>query len=130
LSRGAIIGAGAKVLGSFTVGEGAKVGSNAVVVKEVPPGATAVGNPAHIIQKDAGKQREEAAARVFAAYGITPNEDDDPLSTALHKLIDQVEVQERQMQNVLAALKSAGVGCEVLPQHDKFDAEQLNKLVE
>jgi len=43
LGRGAIIGAGAKVLGAFTVGEGAKVGSNAVVVKEVPPGATAVG---------------------------------------------------------------------------------------
>ncbi|HEV8718830.1 MAG TPA: serine O-acetyltransferase, partial [Candidatus Binatia bacterium] len=47
LGRGAIIGAGAKVLGAFTVGEGAKVGSNAVVVKEVPAGATAVGNPAH-----------------------------------------------------------------------------------
>src|SRR3712207_1960612 len=53
LGRGAIIGAGAKVLGAFTVGEGGKVGSNAVVVKEVPPGATAVGNPAHIVQKDA-----------------------------------------------------------------------------
>src|ERR1700752_3668518 len=49
LGRNVIVGAGAKVLGGFTVGEGAKVGSNAVVVKEVPSGATAVGNPAHIV---------------------------------------------------------------------------------
>ncbi len=130
LGRGAIIGAGAKVLGGFTVGERAKVGSNAVVVKEVPAGATALGNPAHIVQKDASKQREEAAARVFAAYGVMPNADDDPLSTALHKLIDQAVAQEQQMQKILVALKAAGVNCEILHQTDKFDAEQLNKLVE
>jgi serine O-acetyltransferase len=130
LGRGAIVGAGAKVLGGFTVGEGAKIGSNAVVVKEVPDGATALGNPAHIVQKDAGKQREEAAARVFSAYGVTPNVDEDPLSTALHKLIDHASVQEQQMQKILAALKEAGIGCEVTPQKDKLDAAQLNKLVE
>jgi serine O-acetyltransferase len=130
LGRGAIIGAGAKVLGGFTVGEGAKVGSNAVVVKAVPAGATAMGNPAHIVQKDAGKQREEAAARVFAAYGVMPNADEDPLSTALHKLIDHAVTQEQQMQKIMAALQAAGVGCEIQSSADKFDAEQLNKLVE
>jgi serine O-acetyltransferase len=130
LGQGAIIGAGAKVLGGFTVGAGAKVGSNAVVVKEVPSGATAVGNPAHIVQKDAGKQREEAAARVFAAYGVTLNAEEDPLSTALHKLIDHAVAQEQQMRKILTALQAAGVSCEILPQKDKFDAEQLNKLVE
>ena len=130
LERGVIIGAGAKVLGGFTVGEGAKVGSNAVVVKEVPPGATAVGNPAHILQKDAGKQREEAAARVFAAYGVMPGSGEDPLSTALHKLIDHAVTQELQMQKIVAALKASGVQCEELQAPTKFDAEQLNKLVE
>lgn len=130
LGRGVIIGAGAKVLGGFTVGDGAKVGSNAVVVKEVPAGATAVGNPAHIMQKDANRQREEAAARVFAAYGVTPNSGEDPLSTALHKLIDHAVAQERQMQEIIGALKAAGVTCDVLPQPDQFDAAQLNKLVE
>jgi serine O-acetyltransferase len=130
LERGAIIGAGAKVLGNFTVGEGAKVGSNAVVVKEVPAGATAVGNPAHILQKDVTKQREEATARVFAAYGVTLNSGEDPLSTALHKLIDHTVTQEQQMQKIIAALRAAGVNCEAMPDSDKFDAEQLNKLVE
>ena len=130
LARGVIIGAGAKVLGGFTVGEGAKVGSNAVVVKEVPPGATAVGNPAHIMQKDAGKQRDEATARVFAAYGVTLNSGEDPLSTALHKLIDHAPAQDEQMQKILAALKNAGVGCEGMPDTSRLNPDQLNKLVE
>ncbi len=129
LGRGAIIGAGAKVLGSFTVGEGAKVGSNAVVVKEVPPGATAVGNPAHIVQKDANKAREETAARMFAAYGVTPN-GDDPLSTAIHGLINNAAAQEHQIQKMIAAMKAAGIACETLPEMEKFDPEQLNKMVE
>jgi serine O-acetyltransferase len=129
LAKGVIIGAGAKVLGGFTVGEGAKVGSNAVVVKEVPAGATAVGNPAHIVQKDAQKSREETAARMFAAYGVTPN-GADPLSTALHGLINNAAAQEHQIAKIIVALKAAGVNCEVLPEIDKFDPAQLNKLVE
>ncbi|HXZ10165.1 MAG TPA: serine O-acetyltransferase, partial [Paraburkholderia sp.] len=48
LERGVIVGAGAKVLGGFTIGAEAKIGSNAVVVKPVPAGGTAVGNPARI----------------------------------------------------------------------------------
>jgi serine O-acetyltransferase len=48
-----------QVLGGFTVGDGARVGSSAVVLQPVPPGATAVGNPARIIQADADAQREE-----------------------------------------------------------------------
>ncbi len=129
LARGAIIGAGAKVLGSFTVGEGAKVGSNAVVVKEVPAGATAVGNPARIIEKEAQTARDDAAARMFAAYGLTPN-GDDPLSKALHGLIDNAASQELQLVKIVAALKAAGIAVESVPELDKFNPDKLNKLVE
>lgn len=129
LGRGVIIGAGAKVLGSFTVGEGAKVGSNAVVVKEVPPGATAVGNPARIVEKEAQSARDEAAARMFAAYGLTPN-GDDPLSKALHGLIDNAASQELQLVKIVAALKAAGIAVEAVPELDKFNPDRLNKLVE
>ena len=129
LGRGAIIGAGAKVLGSFTVGEGAKVGSNAVVVKEVPPGATAVGNPARIIEKEVLSSREDAAARMFAAYGLTPN-GDDPLSKAMHGLIDNAASQELQLVKIVEALKAAGIQCETVPDLDKFNRDQLSKLVE
>ena len=129
LGRGVIVGAGAQVLGGFTVGDGAKVGSNAVVVKEVPAGATAVGNPARVVRKEVGDVREQAAARMFAAYGVMPN-GDDPLSKALHGLIDQASAQEHQIEVILAALRSAGIGCEKLQELDKFDPEGLNKLVE
>ena len=94
LGQGVIIGAGAKVLGAFTVGEGAKVGSNAVVVREVPAGATAVGNPARVIEKESEQSKDEAAARMFSAYGIT--QDDDPVSQALRGLIDNASGQEQQ----------------------------------
>jgi len=129
LGRGAIIGAGAKVLGAFTVGEGAKVGSNAVVVKEVPPGATAVGNPARVIEKDVLSSRDDAAARMFAAYGLTPNED-DPLSKAMHGLIDNAASQELQLVKIVEALKAAEIHCETVPELDKFNRDQLSKLVE
>ena len=62
LERGVIVGAGAKVLGGFTVGAEAKVGSNAVVVKPVPAGATAVGNPARVIMPAAAKPAQEGSA--------------------------------------------------------------------
>src|SRR3990167_7998237 len=60
LGKGVIVGANAQVLGGFTVGDGARVGSNAVVTKEVPPGATAVGNPARIIVKQAAVDAKQA----------------------------------------------------------------------
>jgi serine O-acetyltransferase len=132
LGRGVIIGAGAQVLGGFAVGDGAKVGSNAVVVKEVPAGATAVGNPARVVRKDVQESldpREQAAARMFAAYGVMPN-GDDPLSKALHGLIDQAAAQEHQIEVIVAALRGAGIGCQQLQELDKFDADKLNKLVE
>src|SRR5581483_6332097 len=64
LGRGVVVGAGAKVLGPINVGAGAKIGSNAVVVKDVPPMATAVGIPAKIIQESAAQAREERAAKL------------------------------------------------------------------
>ena len=82
LGRDVVVGAGAKVLGGFTVGDGARIGSNAVVVKPVPAGATAVGNPARIIQENSDAIREAAASKMgFSAYGVTQN--DDPISQAM-----------------------------------------------
>lgn len=59
LGKNVIVGANAMVLGGFTVGDGAKIGSAAVVVKEVPAGATAVGNPARILSKEKPQDSEE-----------------------------------------------------------------------
>ena len=51
IKKGTVIGAGAKVLGNITIGEYAKIGANSVVVKEVPDCSTAIGVPAHVIEK-------------------------------------------------------------------------------
>ncbi|MFZ6747593.1 serine O-acetyltransferase [Undibacterium sp. Ren11W] len=129
LEAGVIVGAGAKVLGGFTIGAGAKIGSNSVVVKPVPAGATAVGNPAHVIHKDVKLQAEAKAAQIFSAYGVTAN-GDDPISKALHKLIDHAVSQQEQIDKLTAAVCAAGIACEKQLATNKLDPEQINCLVD
>jgi serine O-acetyltransferase len=131
LEAGVVVGAGAKVLGSFTVGAGARIGSNSVVTKTVPPGATAVGIPARIISDDVDQRREADANRMgFSAYAITQGAD-DPLSVALHQLIDHVAEQDKRIDQLLEALERLGVAppeqsCEAVP----LDAGRLSRLVD
>ena len=104
LGRNVVVGAGAKVLGGFTVGDDAAIGSNAVVTKPVPPGATAVGIPARIIQAEDGARREAVAAKMgFSAYGVTAS--DDPLSQAMKGLIDNASSQEHQIALLWQAIE-------------------------
>jgi serine O-acetyltransferase len=110
LERGVIVGAGAKVLGGFTIGAEAKVGSNAVVVRPVPAGATAVGNPARIVAPAKTKTTAPEASperAAFCAYGITPNAD-DPVSLAIHGLIDHASTQTQRVDEIVAALEKLG----------------------
>jgi serine O-acetyltransferase len=125
LERGVIIGAGAQVLGAFTVGEFAKVGSNAVVIKPVPAGATAVGNPAHIVRKE----EQSRSQKLFSAYGVSP-EGDDPLSKALQGLITHVARQDEQIERLAASLKAAGIDCPNLLANEKIDTATLNRMVD
>ena len=135
LGRGVVVGAGAQVLGGFTVGDGAKVGSNAVVTKPVPAGATAVGNPARIIQAELDVKREEVASKMgFSAYGVTQS--DDPLSQAMRGLIDNAATQEHQIAMLWQALeKLTGQrnANTVVPGdaalHEHFEADKLNQLL-
>ena len=131
LGRGVIVGAGAQVLGGFTVGDGARVGSNAVVIKEVPAGATAVGNPARILHKELDASREAAANRMgFSAYGIS-QDGDDPLVKALHGLIDHADQQQREIDRLVAALRRHGISLdEVTAERPTVDASELNRLVD
>lgn len=131
LEQGVIIGAGAKVLGPITLGAGAKVGSNAVVVKDVPPGATAVGIPARILGADKDKAREEAAKKLgFSAYAVS-SDMNDPMVKAIHGLVDHSVTTDQRIEWIVAELKRLGCAVEVggEPQ-DKFDPEYLNKIVD
>ena len=138
LGKGVIVGANAQVLGGFTVGDGARVGSSAVVMKPVPPGATAVGNPARIIAAEADAQREALAARMgFSAYGVTQG--DDPVAQAMKGLIDNAAGHEHQIALLWQAIEKLSQRARELPGDDcvpqdaqtreQFDAERLNRLV-
>ncbi|MBC8746059.1 serine O-acetyltransferase [Paraburkholderia podalyriae] len=148
LERGVIVGAGAKVLGGFTVGADAKIGSNAVVTKPVPARGTAVGNPARIIvpaasvaaaasganaganhvTRDAKRGSEISA---FCAYGITPNAD-DPVSLAIHGLIDHAATQARRIDEIVDALERLGTSLEGLQGADAalLDLRRLSAAIE
>jgi serine O-acetyltransferase len=129
LEAGVIVGAGAKVLGSFTIGTGAKIGSNSVVVKPVPAGATAVGNPAHIVQKEVQQQVDGGSVHGFNAYGVTSNRD-DPISKVLYKLIDHAASQQEQIEKLTCALAEAGIVCEKYAEERKLNCAQITSLVD
>ncbi|HAF53643.1 MAG TPA: serine O-acetyltransferase [Thauera sp.] len=131
LGRGVVVGAGAKVLGGFTVGDGAKIGSNAVVVKPVPAGATAVGNPARIVDPERDAAREQKAEQIgFSAYGVT-RDMDDPVSKALHGLLDHSVETDRRIEAIIARLEAAGVKLDLsVAPGDDFDAGKLSKMVD
>ncbi len=103
LGKDVVVSAGAKVLGGFTVGDGARIGSNAVVLKEIPAGATAVGIPARVLHPDLPKSSDSKTKEYFSAYGITPNVD-DPVSMALKGLIDASLEQEAKIVMLEKAL--------------------------
>ena len=83
-----IVGSGAQVLGPFRVGAGARIGAAAVVLKEVPDGATMVGNPARPVGRDIGRGTKSSEP-IFAPYGFT-GEIPDPIARALNALLDEV----------------------------------------
>ncbi|MDO8414056.1 MAG: serine O-acetyltransferase [Gallionellaceae bacterium] len=123
LGKGVVVGAGAKILGPITIGDGAKIGSNAVVVKAVPAGATAAGIPARILD-------EEKKTTGFNAYGIS-NDQNDPLSKAIHGLIGHTTVVDQRINLILAHLEKMGVNVdEERATADKFDPNYLNKIVD
>jgi serine O-acetyltransferase len=120
LADDVVIGAGAKVLGPIQVGSGARVGSNSVVVKDVPDGATVVGVPGRAVQageQDASGQnlggqrkvqetrRHEMAQKMgFDAYGATQDAP-DPVAHAINCILDHSHAMDAKMEKMCNALK-------------------------
>ncbi len=108
LGRDVVVGAGAKVLGPIEIGDGARIGSNAVVVKTVPAGATAVGVPGRIIEpaSDAAAQRRaDTAQRIgFDAYGAT-RDAPDPIANAINRMLDHIHHMDQRLEALTLALE-------------------------
>ena len=123
LGNGVVVGAGAKILGPIHIGDNAKIGSNAVVVKDVPAGATAAGIPARIL--------DEARKNTgFNAYGLSTDQN-DPVAKALHGLIGHSVTVDQRIEHILQQLEKLGVRVEdEQATADKFDPNYLNKIVD
>ncbi|MFP5345263.1 MAG: serine O-acetyltransferase, partial [Gammaproteobacteria bacterium] len=129
LGNNVVVGAGAKVLGPITLGEGARVGSNAVVVKDVPPGATVVGIPGRVVKKmnetDAQRRKDFAKKIGFDAYGTTQDMP-DPVANAINALLDHVHVMDARMEAMSAAIKHMGGKVEdiKLPELETYSVDE------
>lgn len=113
LANGVVIGAGAKVLGPISIGEGARVGSNSVVVKPVPAGATVVGIPAHIVESkdkpaDAERRGDMAKKIGFQAYGFA-SDISDPIANAINLMLDHIQGMDKQLEIMRQKLNQAGI---------------------
>lgn len=110
LEDGVIVGAGAKVLGPFKVGKNARIGSNAVVTKEVPEGATVVGIPGRVVRQHGEKvlpfseEQQEISKKIgFDAYGVA--EMPDVTAHAIKALLDHVHAQDERMNKMCQSLQ-------------------------
>lgn len=112
LGRDVVVGAGAKVLGPIEIGDGARIGSNAVVVKAVMPGATVVGVPGRIVERATDEHRERRAVTAkrigFDAYGAT-RDAPDPVAHAINCMLDHIHLMDQRMEAMGKALEQRGI---------------------
>ncbi|MGL1959157.1 MAG: serine O-acetyltransferase [Colwellia sp.] len=125
LENNVVIGAGAQVLGPITIGEGGKVGSNSVVVKDLPNNATAVGIPARIvggqkadanslldgssIEDNVGKESRDKAAKKFGfdAYAVSAD-NPDPVAKAIGRLLDHMHLMDDKVAVLCKEINTLG----------------------
>jgi len=104
LGKNVVVGAGAKILGPITIGDNARVGSNSVVVKDVPADATVVGIPARTVttKDDIGSEKRRAMAKKigFDAYGQHHGQLPDPVSQALDRILDHLHAVEDRLESL------------------------------
>ena len=113
LARNVVVGAGAKVLGPIQIGDGARIGSNAVVVKSVAAGATVVGVPGHVVgpvpTDEEHERRAVIAKRIgFDAYGAT-RDAPDPVAHAINCMLDHIHLMDKRMEAMSKALERRGI---------------------
>jgi len=123
LGNDVVVGAGAKVLGPITLGQGARIGSNAVVVKDVPSGSTVVGVPGRTVAKtneqSEHQQRRHAMAKKmgFDAYGVSKDAP-DPIAHAINCILDHAHAVDNRLNVMCQTLKdmNADIDLTELPQ--------------
>ena len=139
LGNNVVIGAGAKVLGPINIGDGARIGSNAVVLKDVPGNTTVVGVPGRLVTLPAepDEKRQAIAKKMgFDAYGAT-SDMPDPVANAVNGILDHIHAMDERLEDMCKGLKDLGaeVGDLNLPDLDScelnhVDSKEINPAVE
>lgn len=109
LEDGVLVGAGAKILGPITVGAGARIGANSVVIEDVPPETTVVGIPGRIVKASADRRR--IGGRIDLEHHLMP----DPVGDAIASLVDRIEFLELRLTR-LTGRGEPQVEFEVMPE--------------
>ncbi|HET8707712.1 MAG TPA: serine O-acetyltransferase, partial [Pseudomonadales bacterium] len=126
LGNNVVVGAGAKILGPITIHDGARVGSNAVVTRDVPANATAVGVTARVIRRDFDEEEAKRIATAqkigFEAYGMTPDMP-DPVARSIKALLDHIQAQDARLDEMCKALSKLGSNICAPAAPDMKDAE-------
>lgn len=111
LGNNVVIGAGAQVLGPIRIGENGKVGSNSVVVKDLPDNATAVGIPGKIVNTNKNgndELREKTAEKYgFDAYAVS-EDNPDPVAKAIGRLLDHVHLMDNKVADLCKEINRMG----------------------
>lgn len=130
-----VVGAGAKVLGPITIGSGSRIGSNAVVVKDVPAKATVVGIPGRVVatvQTETELKRHAMAKKIgFDAYGTTKDMP-DPIAHAINCMLDHLHAVDGKLETICSAIKEMNAEfndvslpelepCEIQSMSDEID---------
>jgi serine O-acetyltransferase len=130
LGNNVVVGAGAKILGPITLGDDVRVGSNSVVVKDVPAGATVVGIPGRVIREkpeesaETIRRREEMAQKMgFDAYG-QKRDMPDPVAHAVDCILDHTHLVDRKLKMLSEALIKHGIQINLdIPELDVANLE-------
>jgi serine O-acetyltransferase len=112
LGREVVVGAGAKILGPIEVGDGARIGSNSVVLKNVPAGATVVGIPGHVVNPDRtgqeARRRHIAEKLDFDAYGMS-GDMPDPVAHAINHMLGHIQQLDEEIKNLHHGMAEHGL---------------------
>lgn len=95
LGNNVVVGAGAKIIGAFTIGDGSRIGAGSVVVREVPPNSVVVGVPGRVTYRDGQR-----------VGGIDLNQTDlpDPVAKAIEQLVDRIRALEAELETLRKAV--------------------------
>jgi serine O-acetyltransferase len=131
LGNDVVIGAGAKVLGPIMINDGVRIGSNAVVLKDVPAGTTVVGVPGRVVTRtvpaEPDSRRQAIAKKMgFDAYGTT-RDMPDPVATAINGILDHIHAMDERLEQMGRELRGLGAELEELQMPD-LESCELNHV--